>query len=118
MSRQVKSQQLELTAKPAGFEPPIACTLSSEDVPARIAEWREVLASVTAREAIPGGLRLVLSDEAPVARIAALAVAEQQCCAFFRFALTVDGRGVALEVTAPGDGEAVVAELFGEPAAT
>ena len=107
---------VELRAKPAGFEPPVACTLGPEDVPARIAEWREVLGSVTAREPISGGLRLVLSEGAPVSRIADLTVAEQQCCAFFSFALTVDRRGVALEVTAPADGEAVVAELFGEPA--
>lgn len=107
---------VELTAKPEGFTPPIACTLGAEDVPARIAEWREVLSHVQSRDAISGGLRLLLSDSAPVSRIAELTVAEQQCCAFFSFALTVDGRGVALEVTAPGDGEAVVAELFGEPA--
>lgn len=107
---------VELSPKPEGFTPPIACTLGSEAVPARIAEWRDVLTHVLSRDAIAGGLRLSLSDSAPVSRIAELAVAEQQCCAFFSFALTVDGRGVALEITAPGDGEAVVAELFGEPA--
>ena len=106
---------VRLTTKPDGFQPPVACTLGADDVPARIAEWREVLADVTAREEILGGLRLVLSDESSVSRIAALAVAEQECCAFFSFALTVDGRGVALEVTAPTDGEEVIAELFGEP---
>lgn len=108
--------EVQLTEKPEGFEPPVACTLGSEDVPARVAEWREVLSFVTAREPIPGGLRLALAAAAPVSQIAALSVAEQQCCAFFSFALTMDGRGVALEVTAPGDGAAVIAELFGDAA--
>ena len=107
---------VRLTAKAVGFEPPIACALGTDDVPARVAEWREALAAVTARQAIPGGLRLVLADDAPVSRIAALAVAEKRCCAFFSFALTVDGRGVALEVTAPAEAEAVIAELFGAAA--
>ena len=106
---------VHLTPKPDTPEPPIACTLGSEDVPARIAEWKQVLGSVALRQPISGGLRLVLAPDAPVGRIADLAVAEQQCCSFFRFALKVDGEGVALEVTAPGDGEAVVAGRFGEP---
>ncbi|HUR50434.1 MAG TPA: hypothetical protein VMY88_13030 [Acidimicrobiales bacterium] len=110
--------EVELTAKPEGFEPPVACTLGAEDVPARLAEWREVLGSVTRREPIAEGLRLVLAADAPLARLAALAVAEQQCCEFFRFALTVDDRGLGLEVTARGEGQAVVAELFGGAAAT
>lgn len=109
---------VHLTPKPDGFETPIACTLGAEDVPARVAEWKEALDSVALRQPIPGGLRLALAPDAPVGRIAELAVAEQQCCAFFRFALKVDGSGVALEVTSPGDGEAVVAELFGAPAAS
>ena len=108
---------VELTAKPEGFQPPIACTLGSDDVPGRIAEWGEVLAFVTDRQRVSGGLRLVLAEDAPVGRIAELARAEQQCCAFFGFALTVDSRGVALEVTAPGDAELVVRELFGEATA-
>lgn len=109
---------VELTAKPDDFQAPVACTLGAGDVPARIAEWRDVLASVQGREPIPGGLRLLLSPGAPVARIADLTVAEQECCQFFRFALTVDSGGVALEVTAPPEAAAVVTELFGEPRAS
>ena len=109
---------VELTAKADGFEPPVACTLDASDVPARVAEWRDALGSVTGREVIPGGLRLLLTPDAPAERITTLMVAEQGCCAFFRFALTVDQRGLALEVTAPADAAPVVAELFGEPSST
>ena len=39
--------------------------------------------------------------------------AEQECCMFFRFAITVDTRGVALEVTAPVAPIDQVCSLFG-----
>ncbi len=35
------------------------------------------------------------------------------CCAFFSFAITVDGRGLALEIRAPADAEDLVVALFG-----
>lgn len=48
-----------------------------------------------------------------------LAAAEHQCCAFFSFAVTIDERGTALEVSAPADAAAMVEAVFGagQPAA-
>src|SRR5687768_13137913 len=103
---------VQLTRKREEFEPPVACTLGATDVPGRLAEWGDVLTHVARREPLEGGVRLVLSDDAPVEQIAALAVAERACCAFFRFALTVDGRGVGLEVTGPPDAATVLDGLF------
>lgn len=40
-------------------------------------------------------------------------VAEQACCMFFRFVVTVDDRGAALEVTAPAAAPEIVHSLFG-----
>ncbi len=48
--------------------------------------------------------------------LARLVAAEQRCCAFFAFAITVDARGMALEVRAPEGAGAVIASLFGPPA--
>jgi len=45
-----------------------------------------------------------------------LAAAEQDCCQFFTFAITIDSRGVALEVRAPDDALPVLHTLFGRPA--
>lgn len=106
---------VQLTPKPERFKPPVACTLGASELPQRLAEWREILGHVTGRAQIDGGLRLSLSAETPVERLAALAVAEQACCGFFRFALTVDGRGVGFEVTGPPDAASVIDELFGQP---
>jgi DNA-binding transcriptional MerR regulator len=92
---------------------PVACTLDVSARPARIAEWHDLLGHVVAREAVDGGMRLTFGAAGSVdaERIAALVVKEQACCQFFRFALTIDERGVALEVRAP-DNE-IVDALFG-----
>jgi len=101
-----------LVAEP-GDDPPIACTLAPEDKGQRMTDWQDLLALVTGRTALDGGVRLTFAPATPVDRIAALAVVEQDCCSFFRFALTVDERGIALEVRAPADAQDVVAAAFG-----
>ena len=93
---------------------PIACTLGADDLATRIDDWTRALADVTDRTRIDGGLRLQLSVGSDLADLARLIVAEQGCCAFYCFALTVDERGIALEVTAPEDAATVLASLFGE----
>lgn len=97
----------------------IACTLSAEQVEDRLEEWRTVLAQVEHREPIDGhGLRLALPPDASLDEVARLVQAEQGCCSFFAFALTVDRRGAALEVRAPAEAAELVATLFGEPGPT
>ncbi|HEX4905632.1 MAG TPA: hypothetical protein VFU93_09285, partial [Acidimicrobiales bacterium] len=65
------------------------------------------------RVPIPGGLRLSFPAPAPLPALVRLVEAEQGCCSFFSFAITVDDRGVALEVTAPDDAAPLVTEVFG-----
>ena len=93
--------------------PSLACTLEPAELPKRIQDWKDFGACVVARTPIDGGVRLQLTDTAPVDELAQLMKAEQGCCAFFSFALTVDSRGVALEVRAPAEGLAAVEALFG-----
>jgi hypothetical protein len=52
----------------------------------------------------------------PLDEVARLVAAEQACCAFFAFAITVDDRGPALEVQAPDDATEIVTALFGAAA--
>jgi DNA-binding transcriptional MerR regulator len=92
---------------------PIACTLSAEDVPERLTDWENVLAPVVAREQIDGGVRLLFPAKTPVGSLVELVAAEQKCCTFFRFAITVDERGLGLEVTAPDEAIDLVHSLFG-----
>jgi hypothetical protein len=52
------------------------------------------------------------ADPQLVSGLADLAVRESDCCAFFAFTITVDGRGVWLAVDAPPDGRPVLDALF------
>ncbi len=92
---------------------PVACTLDATEVPGRIQEWRDVTGHVVTRTPIDGGLRLELDTGAPLDQLALLMRAEQGCCSFFAFSLTVDHSGIALEVRAPAEGRAMVDGLFG-----
>jgi MerR family copper efflux transcriptional regulator len=94
-------------------DPPIACSLSAADVPGRIEDWHRLLTWAERREALDGGVRVVLRGGAPIGELAELALAEQGCCTFFSFSLTTDARGVALEVRAPDDAADLVASVFG-----
>lgn len=96
--------------------PPIACTLGASEVPARLAEWEAVLAPVVSREPLDNGVRLVFPAGVSLAALVDLAAAEQACCGFFRFAVTLDSRGAALEVGAPPEAIDLVHSIFGQPA--
>jgi MerR family copper efflux transcriptional regulator len=101
-------------AKPLGEgEVPIACTLTADAMLGRLEDWRRVLSLVRARTPIEGGLRLELDPSAPLPEIVRLAAAEQDCCRFFAFALTIDRRGPAIEVRVPDDALPVLHALFG-----
>lgn len=108
---------------PAAEDPPIACTLDATERSSRADAWAALLATqgdlqagVTDRAAIDGGVRLTFGPQTDLADLVQLAAAEQQCCRFFRFCLTLDARGVALEVRAPAEAGDVVTALFGAPA--
>ena len=95
-------------------DPAIACTLPAGEIDGRVEDWQLVLSHVTGRERTPdGGLRLSLDGGVPLGELGRLAVAEQGCCPFFSFAITVDGQGVALEVRAPDDAADFVTAVFG-----
>jgi DNA-binding transcriptional MerR regulator len=92
--------------------PEIACSLDPDSVGDRIDEWRETLESAKSRQSIPDGVRIVFDREVNVASLASLAAAEQTCCSFFRFDITIDGE-VSMAVTGPADAQPVIASVFG-----
>lgn len=93
---------------------PVACSLTADGMSERAAQWRQAVDGAV-RTQVPDGLRLTLPVERTVS-VAALATAEQQCCPFFDFRLHLDATQVHLEVRAPGDGAALLADLFGSAA--
>jgi DNA-binding transcriptional MerR regulator len=105
---------LTMAVNPAG--PRIVCTLDAGAMPERVEDWQAVLAHARARRTVAaGGLRIELDDDVDVGEVARLIAAEHECCSFFSFALTVDGRGRALEVRAPDAARDLVDALFGRP---
>lgn len=106
-----------LSTRPSPAEgPEIVCTLSAGAMRGRISDWQALLAHVDRREWIDGGVRCVFDRTVPVAELMRLVAAEQDCCQFFAFAITIDTRGVALEVHGPDDVRPIIDSMFGEPA--
>lgn len=99
----------------ADGEAAIACTLEPGSMKSRIADWQALVTHVKRREAVDGGVRCVFASTVPTSQLIALVAAEQDCCQFFAFAITVDSRGVALEVRAPADALPIVTSMFGAP---
>jgi MerR family transcriptional regulator, copper efflux regulator len=107
-------QAVSLTSKPvAGDEPAIACTLSAGSIEGRLADWQALLAHVERREWIDGGVRSVFRRSVSHDELIRLVTAEQDCCQFFQFAITVDTRGLALEVRASESARPIVESMFG-----
>jgi MerR family transcriptional regulator, copper efflux regulator len=104
------------TPDPGPTEVPVACTLEPSAMSDRVAEWAGVLASATKRVGIDDGLRIEFGRDVDLAELGRLIGAEQRCCAFFNFSLTVDSAGIALEVRAPGMATLMITDLFGEAA--
>jgi hypothetical protein len=89
--------------------PPIACTLSAADLEDREGAWRKLLSSgLVERDVVPGGIRLRPARGAAAALIDLIGL-ERECYAWIRF--DVGDRSV-VTLTAGGDGEAVLAEMF------
>ena len=114
----IRPQPISLGSKDASVAtaPAIACTLGPESMGGRLDEWRALLAHVGRREPIDGGVRAVFGKATPLDELMRLTAAEQDCCQFFDFAITVDRRGIALEVRAPVDALSIVHSLFGAAA--
>lgn len=109
-----KPQSVRLSTKSNGVgEPEIACTLPAGSMKGRLADWQSLLAHVERREPLDSGVRCAFAASVPSDELIRLVTAEQDCCQFFKFAITVDTRGVALEVRAPADAQLLVASMFG-----
>ena len=110
---QRQTVSLGMKPRPTSDSPAIACTLGPASMPARFDEWCALLAHAERRDPIEGGLRTTFATTTPLEELIRLAAAEQDCCQFFDFTITVDTRGIALEVRAPTEALPVVHALFG-----
>jgi hypothetical protein len=93
--------------------PPIACTLSEAEMPARRAEMALIAQDVVSAQAqaARGVLRL-RSGGRTRERVAAFVAAESRCCPFLRMELRDEPDTLTLTVEGPAGAEAVVHELL------
>jgi hypothetical protein len=99
----------------AGTQPeqPIACTLSPEQVPGRLTDWRELVALATGRVKTEAGVRLAFPSSPDLAgRVADLAAREAACCSFFTFVIGVGADALSLEIGAPPGATELVDSLL------
>ncbi len=92
---------------------PIACTLTADDLPTRVNEWKSFVRDwVLDREegSLSARLRLAPGDEALVAAVS-LAQREKECCAFFEFAVAIEADTRWLCVSVPEGAESTLASF-------
>jgi MerR family transcriptional regulator, copper efflux regulator len=91
---------------------PVACSLDGPAMSDRISQWHELLHDAE-QQSVPDGIRLILpADRA--ARVAELAVAEQQCCAFLDFRIHLTGQRLYLDIRAPAEAASMLADIFSQ----
>jgi DNA-binding transcriptional MerR regulator len=107
-----------LTAKADRVDerPALSCTLESGRMVDRLDHWHAVLAHVERRRPLDDGVRLEFTSGVPLSELVGLVAAEHDCCRFFAFAVTVDARGVGLEVRSSAEALPIVHALFGAAA--
>lgn len=93
--------------------PAIGCTLSAHKIGGRLAQWEAIAAIATGRISIDAGTRLTFDHGVDIPVISALFAAEQNCCRFLTFTLTVTADHVALAITGPSGAQPVVDALIG-----
>src|ERR671936_3147218 len=88
---------------------PTVCTLSAEELENRELAWQKLLASgLVIRSRVPGGIRLT-AERGAAAALMQLVDLERECCPWITF--DVSSRS-AVTLTAEGDGEVVLLQMF------
>jgi MerR family copper efflux transcriptional regulator len=91
------------------------CSLGTRGHQARIERWHNMLRD-TERERVDGAARFRVSREL-AGELAALVVAEQECCPFLEFAIVFGRDTVLLKVTRPAEGQVMIDELLSDVSA-
>jgi MerR family copper efflux transcriptional regulator len=91
-------------------EIPIACTLSADERPARLAEIKALGRDALIGTGADGTLRF-RNDPGIRARLAAIVAAESRCCPFLDIELSANEAELWLAIRAPGEAEPVAREL-------
>src|SRR5215217_5993124 len=109
-----------MIVNPSHVRPPIACSLSAAELPARLAEMsavgRDALVDVELSD-LSATLQFVASDDID-ARLSAIVAAESGCCRFLRIDLHRSDERLTLTITAPRGAQPVLDDLVAAFSAT
>jgi hypothetical protein len=94
-------------------DPPIACSLSAAEIPARLAEMSDVGRGALLDVDVSGATAILRfrADAATRGRLQAIVAAESHCCAFLEMNLSDGPQAIALAITAPAGAESVRDDL-------
>ncbi|MGZ6697306.1 MAG: hypothetical protein ACXVFL_16910 [Solirubrobacteraceae bacterium] len=93
-------------------EPPIACTLTEAEMPARRVEMAALARDLVSADVQEAHAVLRFRQAAAAReRVAAFVAAESRCCAFLHMRLRDDPDALTLTIDGPPDAEPVLGEL-------
>ncbi len=115
MSNDITAQPVALISKPVASSEnvAIACTLDAGSMSGRLDDWNALLVHAKHRENIVDGVRVTFAASVPLNELIRLTTAEQGCCQFLCFSITVDTRGIALETRAAQEAQPMIQALVG-----
>lgn len=91
---------------------PIACTLGTDDLKARLDRIAELARQHLLTQRQEGGALHLLYASAAAPELKEIVSLEQECCAFLKFELAERARVVELTITAPPDAGEFAGVLF------
>jgi hypothetical protein len=93
---------------------PLACTLTADELPARLDEIRAVSRAALRAKTVTGTRAVLRFDPLPGirARLTAIVAAEARCCAFLTMTLADEDDALRLTIDAPTDAGPVLAGLL------
>lgn len=93
---------------------PIACTLTGDELGARLAEIRAVSRRALRSKTVAGRHAVLSFEPAPGIRdrLATIVAAESRCCAFLTMDLTDQPDAITLTIDAPEEAEPLLGELL------
>ena len=86
----------------------LSCSLDAGDIEQRLGEWRQVTSAAIGVSSVSSGKRFHFTRETDVGAIANLAAAEQTCCTFFEFNISITSDEVTLDITGPGPAQELI----------
>ena len=91
----------------------MVCTLDADEMPGRVADWRATLGAATAREETPAGVRLRFDrTTTDVAALAGLAAAENDCCRWATFTITIGPDELTMDVTGSSTARQSIVSMY------